>query len=101
MLGAIFGLNAGGVDENLFNLAHTIDMIVMIVIGGIGTVMGPLVGSIIYFILYDTLLVTYPEFNLVILGSIVAVLVLFAPRGIIGIIRSKTIGGRRLRDIIE
>lgn len=101
MLGAIFGLNAGGVDENLFNLAHTIDMIVMIVIGGIGTVMGPLVGSIIYFILYDTLLVTYPEFNLVILGSIVAVLVLFAPRGIIGIIRGKTIRGKRLRDIIE
>lgn len=101
MLGAIFGLNAGGVDENLFNLAHTIDMIVMIVIGGIGTVMGPLIGSIIYFIIYDTLLVTYPEFNLVILGSIVAVLVLFAPRGIIGIVRGMTIGGRRLRDIIE
>ncbi len=101
MLGAVFGLNSGGVDENLFNLAHTIDMIVMIVIGGIGTVMGPLVGSIIYFILYDTLLVTYPEFNLVILGFIVAVIVLFAPRGVVGILRGKQFMGKKLRDIIE
>ncbi len=101
MIGALFSLNGGGVDETLFGLNHSIDMIVMIVIGGLGTVLGPIVGSLIYYELYDLLLVHYPGVNLIILGVIVAIMVLFFPEGLIGILRRYRIGKVRLRDILE
>ncbi len=101
MLGAIFALNGGGVDEGIFHLGHSINMIVMIVIGGLGTVSGPIVGGIIYYWLYDLLLIHYPGLNLVILGIIVGLVVLFAPEGIIGILRKLTFQGVRLRELLE
>ncbi len=101
MIGALFSLNGGGVDETLFGLNHSIDMIVMIVIGGLGTVLGPIIGSLIYYELYDLLLVHYPGVNLIILGVIVAIMVLFFPEGLIGILRRYKIGNVRLRDILE
>ncbi len=101
MLGAIFFLNGGGVDEMAFSLGKSIDMIVMIIIGGLGTVIGPIIGGIIYYWLYDTLLVHYPGVNLIILGIIVALIILFAPEGIVGIIRKRTFRGLKLRDLLE
>lgn len=101
MVGALFSLNSGGVDENLFNLGQSIDMIVMIVIGGLGTVLGPLIGSLIYYELYDLLLVHYPGVNLIILGVIVAIVVLFFPEGLVGLLRKYRVKGVRLRDLLE
>lgn len=99
LFGAIMALNGGGVDPLAFNLSHSIDMIVMIVIGGLGTVMGPIIGGIIYYELYDFLLIHYPEFNLFILGIIVGLMVLFAPEGIVGILRK--MGGVKMREALE
>ena len=101
VIGGLWALNGGGVDETLFGLNHSIDMIVMIVIGGLGTALGPLVGSLIYYELYDLLLVHYPGVNLIILGIIVAIMVLFFPEGLIGILRRYRIMEIRLRDVLE
>ena len=101
LAGAVFYLDGGGVSVLAFDLSHTIDMIVMIVIGGLGTVLGPLIGGLIYFWLYDTLLKQYPGINLIILGIIVAAVILFAPEGIVGLLRKYKVGKVRLRDILE
>ncbi len=101
LAGAIFYLNGGGVYSEAFDLAHTVDMIVMIVIGGLGTVLGPLIGGVIYYWLYDTLLIHYPGVNLIILGIIVALIILFAPEGVVGILRKYEVRGVRLREILE
>lgn len=101
IFGAIITVNGGGVDDHIFHLGKSVDMIVMIVIGGLGTVLGPLVGGIIYYWLYDTLLIRYPGINLIILGAIVAVIVLFAPEGIVGMVRKYSFRGVKLRDLLE
>jgi len=101
IIGALISLNGGGVDEAIFRVGHTIDMIVMIVIGGLGTALGPLVGGLIYYWLYDLLLVHYPGINLMILGVLVALIVLFAPEGVIGILRKYSIGKVKLKDVLE
>ncbi len=101
LIGALISVNRGGVDETSFSIAHSIDMIVMLIIGGLGSVFGTLLGAYIYYWLYDTLLVKFPGINLIILGVIVAVLVLFAPDGIVGILRRYRIAGVRLRDVLE
>jgi len=76
-------------------------MIAMVVIGGIGTALAPIIGGVIYYWLYDLLLVRFPGINLVILGVIVALIVLFAPEGIAGILRRATIAGVKLKNVIE
>ncbi len=101
LAGAVFYLNGGGVSREAFDLAHTVDMIVMMVIGGLGTVSGPIIGGIIYYWLYDMLLVHYPGVNLIILGIIVGLIILFAPEGIVGILRRYELRGVKLREVLE
>ena len=101
LFGAVISLNGGGVDSGIFSLAKSVDMIVMIVIGGLGTVLGPIIGGVIYFILYDTLLRSFPGINLVILGGIVAIVVLFAPDGIIGYLRRSNIFRTMFGEVLE
>jgi len=65
------------------------------IIGGIGTVFGPLLGALVVKTLGElTKLVTgdAPGLDLVIYGSVLIVVVAFAPRGIAGIVT--TLGGR-------
>ena len=101
LVGALISLNRGGVDETAFSLAHSIDMIVMLVIGGLGSVFGTMLGAYIYYWLYDTLLVKFPGINLIILGIIVMLIVLFAPDGIVGLFKEYKIAGKRLRELLE
>jgi branched-chain amino acid transport system permease protein len=101
--GAFAGL-AGGVfaywitfidPDAVFRVITTIQMIIMAVFGGAGTVMGPLLGALVLASvseLLSTQLVTLAElFN----GVIVILVVLFMPRGLSDVIRRRAF---RLRD---
>ena len=64
-------------------------MIFIVVIGGIGTIEGPILGVLIFFIL-QSLLADYGSWYLMVLGLIGIAVMLFAPRGIWGLISEKT-----------
>jgi branched-chain amino acid transport system permease protein len=64
-------------------------VIFIVVIGGIGTVEGPIVGVLIFFLLQN-LLADYGSWYLLLLGSIAIVTMLFAPRGLWGLISDRT-----------
>lgn len=69
--------------DSAFSVDWTVLMIFIVVIGGVGTIEGPIVGTALFFLLRN-LLADYGPWYLVILGS-VAVLVMFkAPRGLWG-----------------
>jgi branched-chain amino acid transport system permease protein len=57
--------------------------VTMLVVGGLGTVLGPVVGTAILVTL-QTLLVDHPAVELTILGSTLLVIVVFFPRGLVG-----------------
>jgi branched-chain amino acid transport system permease protein len=59
------------------------DLIVMIIIGGVGTIVGPLVGAIVYVAL-ETVVAAYTQHWMVILGPIILLVALFAHRGLYG-----------------
>jgi branched-chain amino acid transport system permease protein len=61
----------------------------IVIIGGIGTIEGPIIGVIIFFLL-QSLLADYGSWYLFTLGIIGIVVMLFAPRGIWGLITDKT-----------
>ena len=61
------------------------DLIVMVILGGISTVMGPLVGSAVYVVL-ETVLSAYTQHWMVILGPLILIIALTATRGVWGMV---------------
>ena len=61
------------------------DLIVIIMLGGIGTVLGPLIGAAVFLIL-ETILAGYSEHWMLGLGLIIVLIALWAKRGIYGVI---------------
>ncbi len=64
-------------------------VIFIVVIGGIGTIEGPIIGVLIFFLL-QSLLADYGSWYLMVLGLIGVGVMLFAPRGLWGLISERT-----------
>jgi branched-chain amino acid transport system permease protein len=64
-------------------------VIFIVVIGGIGTIEGPILGVLVFFAL-QTLLADYGSWYLMVLGSIGIAVMLFAPRGLWGLFSDRT-----------
>lgn len=64
-------------------------VIFIVVIGGIGTIEGPILGVLIFFIL-QALLADFGSWYLITLGLIGIAVMLFAPRGLWGLLSDKT-----------
>ncbi|MCL6479473.1 MAG: branched-chain amino acid ABC transporter permease [Peptococcaceae bacterium] len=72
-----------------FGIEWTVSMVFMAIIGGIGTIEGPVLGAIIYVILKQ-FLYDYPGISMIILGVIAVAIILVAPKGIMGTIHDRT-----------
>jgi branched-chain amino acid transport system permease protein len=59
------------------------DLIVMIILGGVATIIGPVVGAMVYVIL-ETAIAGYTQHWMIVLGPIILLVALFAKRGIYG-----------------
>jgi len=69
-----------------FTLFASVDMIVMVVVGGVGTLIGPIIGAV--FLTYIPELLSFANhFRPILMGVILIIVTLFAPQGIIGILR--------------
>ncbi|MCI5098943.1 branched-chain amino acid ABC transporter permease [Phaeobacter italicus] len=63
-------------------------VIFIVVIGGIGTIEGPIIGTLVFFALRETL-ADLGTIYLIVLGVVAIVMMLKAPKGIWGVIRSR------------
>jgi branched-chain amino acid transport system permease protein len=68
-----------------FSVDWTAKMIFIVVIGGLGRIEGPIVGTVLFFALQETL-ADYGSLYLVILGATAIVMTLIAPRGLWGLV---------------
>lgn len=64
-------------------------VIFIVVIGGIGTIEGPIIGVIVFFVL-QSLLADYGSWYLMLLGLLGILIMLFAPRGLWGLFSDRT-----------
>jgi branched-chain amino acid transport system permease protein len=71
-----------------FDLTRSIETIVMVMLGGAGTVTGPALGAFLYEELRGALLTAerLSQFQLVIAGAVLLLIVLFAPGGLMGLV---------------
>jgi len=70
---------------NVLGLEPSGDILVMLILGGVGRLYGAFVGPVVYIIVQDTLAKQYPEYWYLGIGALLIVVVLFARGGILGL----------------
>ena len=75
--------------EAAFFIETNVEVIAMTMLGGIGTTLGPVIGSIILFIVADFIWARWPLSHLILLGFVLGILVMFMRRGILGLAEDK------------
>lgn len=71
-----------------FSSSWTIALVVSVIIGGVGTIGGPILGAALY-VLLTNLLADFAGYSNMILGIIAIAVVLFLPNGILGTLQNK------------
>lgn len=91
LCGALIYLQKGRIspDAAFSVIDWTAYVIFIVVIGGIGTIEGPIIGVIVFFLLQNTF-ADYGTWYLLLLGLIGIVVMLFAPRGLWGLFADRT-----------
>ena len=70
------------------------EFIIMVMIGGLGTLAGPVVGGA-FFVLLQEKVSSYVDWYFIVIGLVLIFIVLFMPKGLLGI--RELLGGRRWR----
>jgi branched-chain amino acid transport system permease protein len=92
MVGVLFFFKNGNVEPgDAFRLNMSIEMIVMVMLGGQGTLLGPVLGGAGYQRLRGYLLVSplFKNIQLVVAGVLLLIIILFVPAGVVGWLRSR------------
>jgi branched-chain amino acid transport system permease protein len=83
--GAVFVYLKGSVFPVYVDVAMSVQPLVMVLLGGVGSFAGPSIGAGVYKLL-DTVITRYTEYWQVVLGAILILLVVVFPRGIVGVL---------------
>ena len=70
---------------DMFGFDRSISWVLMGVIGGIGTIAGPALGAVIFVLLRQYLIASYPQLYLGLYGILLVLVILFEPLGLTGI----------------
>jgi len=101
VIGTLYFFKNGNIEPgDAFQLHMSIEMLVMVMLGGMGTVLGPLVGAVGYQWLRDYLLTSpiFKDLHLAMAGVILLLIILFVPTGAVGWVRGRF---PRLRRFLE
>ena len=83
LAGALFAFSKGSISPETLHVSRSIDGLVMVLLGGIQTLAGPIVGAFTFTWLHDTV-ARNTEYWRAMLGGIILLLVLLFPQGIAG-----------------
>jgi len=72
----------------VFSVQFTAEMAFVTIIGGLGTIEGPILGTVVYMVLQQTL-ASYNAWYLIILGLVAIAVTLFARRGLWGLVDAR------------
>ena len=100
--GGVYAYLTGYIEPNgTFDLSLSLDIVLVCVIGGLGTWQGPLIGAAFVVLLEQWLRTVLPDLDLfglqippeasrLVLGALLILFALFARRGIVGLVRRRT-----------
>ena len=88
-LGAIYAHSLGYITTgSVYRTDFSLNMIVHNLLGGIGTLLGPMIGAVIMVLLTQVVLGSFLNLHMFLTGAMLVALVLAAPKGIVGTIKS-------------
>lgn len=80
--GAIIGWNWSYIDPyTVFDLVLCFQMAIMAILGGMGTVFGPVIAAAFMSVLIEILSTNIPHFHNIIFGILVTIIIIISPRG--------------------
>ncbi len=83
-VGAVYASWVGYIDPtDSFDILTTVKVPVMAMLGGAGTLLGPVVGAVSFVLLEEIFWANFLEWNRAIMGAIVVALIFFLPGGIL------------------
>jgi branched-chain amino acid transport system permease protein len=92
LAGSLYAHYISFIGPDLFYFSYTTIMLVMVVMGGLGTIAGPFVGALVFTLLPEYLRVA-SEYRLVFFGAILVVGIMLVPRGLVEV-------GERARAVL-
>jgi branched-chain amino acid transport system permease protein len=72
--------------SDMFGFDRSIAFVLMSVIGGVGTILGPVLGAVVFVLLRQFLLASYPQLYLGLYGVLLILIILFEPLGLTGLV---------------
>jgi len=83
--GALYGFYTGYIDPAYLSVTQSLDAIAMVLLGGVSTILGPVVGALVLTSLPH--LIELPaELRVAVYGMILILVILLMPRGIVGLV---------------
>jgi branched-chain amino acid transport system permease protein len=89
LAGNLFVYYNGFVSPSYLSIVFSAMALIMVILGGVGTFVGPMLGSAVIVALENTIS-AYTQRWLLILGLIYVAVTLFAPAGLVGLLRRRT-----------
>ncbi len=86
LAGAIYPIRAAYATPDLMLWTESGEFIISVMIGGLGTLVGPIIGGAFFTILRDKVS-SYVDWYFIVIGGVLVVIVLFMPRGLLGLRR--------------
>ncbi|HEY8555334.1 MAG TPA: branched-chain amino acid ABC transporter permease [Burkholderiales bacterium] len=74
---------------DVFHVLTSVKPIVMALLGGAGTVFGPVLGAAVFLVTEELVWRNFLDIHAAVLGLIIVVLIFFLPRGILGLVRGR------------
>ena len=74
----------------VFDIHYTIEAIIMVLLGGAGTLLGPVFGGLIYGLSKYYLSIYLSGFQLLIFAPMMIIIIIVFPEGVVGVLKNKT-----------
>jgi branched-chain amino acid transport system permease protein len=74
----------------VFEIHYTIEAIIIVLLGGAGTLLGPVVGALVYGVSKYYLSIFLPGFQLFIFALVIIFIIVMFPEGVVGVLKGKT-----------
>jgi branched-chain amino acid transport system permease protein len=101
--GALFASLVGFIDPTEFGLWTSVRYIIIVVVGGLGSIAGSVVGALVLTALPEVLR-DFKEYNELVFGGLVLVALMVLPQGLVSLVptlRARLAGGSRAKPVLE
>ena len=85
LAGALLANNTDFISPSIMYWTRSGDLMVMVILGGMGSLFGPVIGAVVYLLL-EELLSQFTEYSGLIMGPLLLLVVLFGRGGIMGML---------------